>query len=262
MSGLYVGTSGWIYKGWAGTFYPPRLNGAAKFDFYASQFSTVEINNTFYRLPTENAVRGWYEQAAPGFIYALKGSRFVTQMKKLNVEQDSLDLILDRIAPLKQHLGPVLWQLPPNFGINLPRLERFLKMLPRRFEHVMEFRHPSWMDPKVFSLLDKNNVAHAAVSSLRMPMNLTVTGEFVYLRFHGLEGGAAHDYTREELEPWAKHCRVALRNGFRVFAYFNNDINTRAPDNARMFREIIGDPQRAKTKRAPQSRRRQKLQHV
>jgi uncharacterized protein YecE (DUF72 family) len=173
-----------------------------------------------------------------------------------------LDLILDRIVPLKQHLGPVLWQLPPNFGINIQRLERFLKMLPRHFEHVMEFRHPSWMERNVFSLLDKYNVAHAAVSSLRMPMNLTVTGEFIYLRFHGLEGGAAHDYTREELEPWAKHCRAALRNGMRVFAYFNNDINTRAPDNARMFSEMIGDPQRAKTKHPFKTPKHRQLERV
>ncbi|MDB6031459.1 MAG: hypothetical protein JWM16_1797 [Verrucomicrobiales bacterium] len=257
-----MGTSGWIYKGWAGTFYPPRLSAAAKFAFYSSHFSTVEINNTFYRLPTENAVRGWHEQAAPGFIYAVKGSRFVTQMKKLNIEQDSLDLILNRIAPLKQYLGPVLWQLPPNFGINVERLERFLKMLPKRFEHVMEFRHPSWMDRKVFSLLEQHQVAHASVSSLRMPLNLTVTGHFIYLRFHGLEGGAAHDYSRAELQPWANHCREALRNGLRVFAYFNNDINTRAPDNARMFIDMVGDPRPPKPKRPFSIRKRPHLQGV
>lgn len=246
MSDLYIGTSGWIYKGWAGTFYPPRLSARKKFDFYASQFRTVEINNTFYRLPTENAVRGWHEQAPPGFIYAVKGSRFVTQMKKLNVGPENLSLVLDRIVPLKKHLGPVLWQLPPNFGINMERLARFLDLLPKRFDHVMEFRHPSWIDRKVFALLDKHKVACASVSSVRMPVNFTVTGEFVYLRFHGLEGGFAHDYTRQELQPWADHCRAALRHGLRVFAYFNNDMNTRAPDNAKVFIEMIADSRKPK----------------
>jgi uncharacterized protein YecE (DUF72 family) len=262
MSGLFVGTSGWIYKGWAGTFYPPRLNAAKKFAFYASQFPTVEINNTFYRLPTENAVRGWFEQAPPGFIYAVKGSRFVTQMKKLNIEKTSLDLILDRMAPLKDHLGPILWQLPPNFGINIERLERFLKMLPKRFTHVMEFRHPSWMERKVFELLDHYKVAHASVSSLRMPMNLTVTGDLVYLRFHGLEGGAAHDYTRAELQPWANHCREALRHGLPVFAFFNNDINTRAPDNAKMFIEMVATTKKGKPTDSSPARKHNRVQHV
>lgn len=229
MSDLCIGTSGWVYKGWAGTFYPPRLSPPKKFAFYASQFSTVEINNTFYRLPTEKAVRGWHDQAPPGFLYAVKGSRFVTQVKKLSVEPVNLALILDRLQPLKKHLGPILWQLPPNFGINVERLQRFLAMLPRRFEHAIEFRHPSWMDRKVFKLLNEHNVAHASVSSLRMPLNLTVTGNLVYIRFHGLEDGYAHDYTVQELKPWADHCRYALRHGLRVFAYFNNDLNTRAP---------------------------------
>ncbi|HUR45934.1 MAG TPA: DUF72 domain-containing protein [Candidatus Saccharimonadales bacterium] len=248
MEGLYTGTSGWIYKGWAGSFYPPRLNGPDKFAFYATQFGTVEINNTFYRLPTEKAVRNWDAQAPVGFLYAVKGSRFITQMKKLNVDEKSLFLMLDRIDPLKKHLGPILWQLPPNFGINLERLERFLKMLPRRYKYAMEFRHPSWMDPRVFKLLERYNIAHASVSSLRMPMNLTVTGDFAYLRFHGLEGGAAHDYRSEELKPWAEHCSEALRHGMKVFAYFNNDINTRAPENAKMFISMVESGSRRKFK--------------
>ena len=250
MEGLYVGTSGWIYKGWAGSFYPPGLSGPDKFGFYASQFCSVEINNTFYRLPTEKAVKTWHDQAPDNFIYAVKGSRFITQMKKLNVDEKSLYLMLDRADPLKEHLGPLLWQLPPNFGINLQRLERFLKMLPKRYAYAMEFRHPSWMDKGVFRLLESHNVAHASVSSLRMPLNLTVTGSFVYIRFHGLEGGAAHDYRREELKPWAQHCREALRHGMKVFAYFNNDINTRAPENARMFIEMVQSGAKRKVKRA------------
>ena len=239
MERFYAGTSGWIYKGWAGSFYPPGLNGAGKFDFYSRQFSTVEINNTFYRLPTDKAVRNWDSQAPPGFIYAVKGSRFITQMKKLKIDEKSLFMMLDRIVPLKKHLGPILWQLPPNFGINIARLERFLEMLPKRYDYAMEFRHPSWLERQVFKLLDRHQIAHASVSSMRMPMNLTVTGEFVYIRFHGLEGGAAHDYRREELKPWAQHCSEALRHGMKVFAYFNNDINTRAPDNARAFISMV-----------------------
>ncbi|HEY0455901.1 MAG TPA: DUF72 domain-containing protein [Verrucomicrobiae bacterium] len=250
MDGLFVGTSGWIYKGWAGTFYPEGVKGQKQFDYYATQFNSVEINNTFYRLPTLNATQGWHDKAPAGFIYAVKGSRFITQMKKLNVEMPSIQIFFDRIAPMKECLGPILWQLPPNFGINIERLDRFLSMLPKKHRYAVEFRHPSWMDPNVFRVLEHHHAAHAAVSSLRMPMNFTITGDFIYLRFHGLEGGAAHDYNEAELAPWAEHCRRALREGLPVYAYFNNDINTRAPDNARMFISMITREKRSTKRQA------------
>jgi uncharacterized protein YecE (DUF72 family) len=235
---LYIGTSGWIYKGWAGAFYPKRLKQAEHFNYYATHFPTVEINATFYRLPTENMVRGWHDKAPEGFIFAVKGSRFITQMKKLKVEPESIQIFFDRVEPLAEHLGPILWQLPPMLHKDIPRLKHFLELLPTEFRYAVEFRHPSWMDSEVFDLLRTHDCAHASVSSLRMPMDLTVTTDFVYIRFHGLEHGAAHDYTREELQPWAEHCRAALEDGKTVYAYFNNDWNCRAPENAKMMIEM------------------------
>ena len=238
MERLYIGTSGWVYKGWAGAFYPEGMRPAEQLPFYARHFPTVEINATFYRLPTENMVRGWHDKAPGGFIYAVKGSRFITQMKKLKVERDSIQVFFDRIEPLAEHLGPILWQLPPVLHKDVPRLDGFLKQLPREFRYAVEFRHPSWMDEAVFDTLREHDCAHVSVSSLRMPMDLTTTTDFVYIRFHGLEHGAAHDYTRSELEPWAEHCRAALDQGRSVYAYFNNDWNCRAPENARTMREM------------------------
>lgn len=239
MEELFVGTSGWVYKGWAGTFYPEDLAARDHLAFYASNFNTVEINASFYRLPPESMVCGWRERAPKGFIFALKGSRFITHMKKLKVERASIDIFFERAALLKEHLGPILWQLPPNLQFDPDRLDAFLSMLPKRFRYAVEFRHPSWINEQTFDLLRKHRAAHVHLSSRAMPMDLTITADLVYIRFHGLEGGFAHDYTRNELKPWADHCRDALRDGLQVHAYFNNDANTRAPGNAKMLMAMI-----------------------
>jgi uncharacterized protein YecE (DUF72 family) len=240
MKAVFVGTSGWIYKGWAGTFYPPGIKSPGHLEFYATKFNTVEINATFYRLPLPGMVKGWRERSPRDFVFAVKGSRFITHMKKLNVDKPSIRKFFERAKLLKKKCGPILWQLPPNFGFNSERLGSFLKAVPKRYEHAVEFRHPSWYEhPETFDLLRKYGAAHVSVSSLRMPMNLNVTADFVYIRFHGLEHGAAHDYTRNELQPWADHCRRCVDNGIAIFAYFNNDWNTRAPGNAELFREMI-----------------------
>jgi uncharacterized protein YecE (DUF72 family) len=251
MKGVFVGTSGWIYKGWAGTFYPPDLEKSGELAYYATRFNTVEINATFYRLPFENMVKGWYKRSPDDFIFAVKGNRFITQFKKLKVERADMRDYFARIKLLKEKCGPILWQLPPNFGFNGERLNAFLKIVPKKYRHAVEFRHPSWYEhAETFDILRKHNAAHVPVSSLRMPMNLNVTSDFTYIRFHGLEHGAAHDYTRAELEPWAEHCRRCIDNGIDVFAYFNNDLNTRAPGNAEMFREMITAKKKGGSKRA------------
>ena len=240
MRHVYIGTSGWSYKSWQATFYPPNIPLRRHFCFYATQFSTVEINLTFYRLPTPKMVKGWEAAAPEGFVFAVKGSRFITHMKKLSNLDGALKKYFDRLKPLRQKIGVVLWQLPPVLKLDLPRLHAFLKLLPRSLEHAVEFRHPSWMVPETFALLHKHKVAHVSVSSQAMPMNLTVTSPIVYIRFHGLAGGAAHNYTRSELKPWAAHIRKQSRSGKTVFAYFNNDANERAPANARLLMQMVG----------------------
>src|SRR3954451_8885158 len=198
MGKLFVGTSGWVYKGWAGAFYPGDLPPRRQLEFYTTRFNTVEINATFYRLPIETGVRNWHDTAPAHFIYAVKGSRFITQMKKLNVEPKSIKIFFERIAPLKEHLGPILWQLPPNLHKDAARLDKFLRQLPKRHRYAVEFRHPSWLDDEIFDILEKRNAAFVPVSSMAMPMNMRVTTDFIYIRFHGLAGGAAHDYTSAE----------------------------------------------------------------
>lgn len=241
MQSLWIGTSGWSYKGWAKTFYPDKTGKGKEFAFYSSQFPTVELNASFYRTPTEKTVKGWNEKSPPGFIFAVKGSRYVTHIKRLKDVEESVPWFCKRMSDLKQHLGPFLWQLPPSFKKDLHRLEQFLRILPKEYRHAIEFRHPSWLEDDTFETLSRYEVCHVSVSSMRMPMDFTLTTDFSYIRFHGLQGGPAHDYTREELQPWAEHMQRVLDHGMSVYAYFNNDVNTRAPDNARMLKEMVED---------------------
>jgi uncharacterized protein YecE (DUF72 family) len=238
---IWIGTSGWVYKSWANTFYPEKWPKSDSLEYYITQFPTVEINTTFYRLPSLSMVRGWDKKAPKGFLYAVKGSRFITHQKKLANLGHGVRKYFSRIKPLAKHTGPVLWQLPPNLGKDVARLDKFLTKLPKGYDYAVEFRHPSWMDREILDLLRKHNVCCVWLSSMRMPMDFTITGDFVYLRFHGLEHGAAHDYTKDELTPWAEQLRAAAQKGKPCFVYFNNDWNTRAPLNARMLMDMVGD---------------------
>lgn len=243
MHGVWIGTSGWAYKEWAGHFYPKGWPKKDEFAYYVRHFPTVEINATFYRLPSLKTVGGWNGRAPKGFIFAVKGSRFLTHIKRLKDTGPGLRKYFSRLVPLGDHTGPILWQLPPNFqknDDNVTRLTRFLKKLPARYQHAVEFRHPGWMDKATFGLLRDHNAANVWISSLRMPQDYTVTSNFVYLRFHGLKDGAYHDYTTDELRPWAKQLSLAADRGTPCYVYFNNDLNTRAPLNAEALMNMVG----------------------
>ncbi|MBV9490629.1 MAG: DUF72 domain-containing protein [Verrucomicrobia bacterium] len=237
---IYVGTSGWIYKDWAKSFYPQGVAAKDRLRFYAKRFPTVEINASFYRLPTAAAFAKWRAQVYDGFLYSVKGSRAVTHYKRLLPGAKSLGILLDRCRALEDRLGPILWQLPGSMKKDLGRLSGFLATLPRDLRQAVEFRDPSWLEPGTFAVLRDAGIAHVAVSSLRMPACHEVTANFTYVRFHGLEGGAAHDYSEEELRPWAEFLRGCAGRGITAFVYFNNDVNTRAPQNALMLMTMLG----------------------
>ena len=146
MCPIHIGTSGWSYKGWDKTFYPADVPVRRHFEFYATQFSTVEINLTFYRLPKPEMVEGWVRKAPAGFLYAVKGSRFITHMKKLANLDGAVAKFFERIEPMKKRTGIVLWQLPPQLRKDLPRLQDFLVQLRRDYSYAVEFRHPSWLE--------------------------------------------------------------------------------------------------------------------
>jgi uncharacterized protein YecE (DUF72 family) len=243
MACIWIGTSGWVYKEWAGHFYPKGWPKKDEFAYYLRHFPTVEINATFYRLPSLKMVRGWYERSPEGFRFAVKGSRYLTHIRRLKDTGPGLRKYFRRLVPLGDRTGPILWQLPPNFhksDDNVDRLTRFLKKLPTQYQHAVEFRHPTWMDEATFDLLRAHKAANVWISSLRMPQDYTITADFAYLRFHGLKDGAYHDYTRDELEPWATQLAKAASRGIPCYVYFNNDLNTRAPLNAEALMQMVG----------------------
>jgi uncharacterized protein YecE (DUF72 family) len=237
-----VGTSGWVYPHWRGRFYPARLPQARWFEFYARHFPTVEINNTFYRLPGKPAVMRWRQQAPQGFVYAVKINRFITHIKRLKDTGAPLRRFLQIIRPLERHLGPVLVQLPASFSRtaeNLARLRAFFRLLPSWPRWVVEFRHRSWFVPEVYALMEEHRVALCVVSDPSRPSEDRRTSDFLYVRFHGPSGTRYHgNYPERELRAWAGRI-AALAEGRPAYVYFNNDYNAYAVRNALRLRELL-----------------------
>lgn len=236
---LRIGTSGWIYKHWKGLFYPQRLPQRAWLDFYAQHFDTVEINCTFYRLPTRETFESWRDRAAPGFCYAVKGSRFITHLRRLREPAEHVRLFAERLAGLGDRAGPVLWQLPPDFRRDDGLLAAFLEALPRQWRHTVEFRHESWLCEPVFGLLERHGVALCIPDHPTLPNATRLTADWAYFRFHAGRGEGG-DYTESQLDDWAQRIRGFLAAGADVWAYFNNDAHGFAIKNANQLRERLG----------------------
>jgi uncharacterized protein YecE (DUF72 family) len=229
---IRIGCSGWQYRHWSGAFYPAGLPQSRWFAHYALTFDTVEINNSFYRLPDAETFARWREQAPRQFLYAVKASRFLTHMKKLKDPDDPLARFFERARHLGPHLGPVLYQLPPRWPLNLERLDGFLRALPHGYAHVMEFREPSWYDDRVFERLRDYKVAlclHDMHGSATGRMDV---GPFVYVRFHFGTSKYGGRYEDRRLDGWADWLAARVFDGKSVFAYFNNDAGGHAPQDA------------------------------
>jgi uncharacterized protein YecE (DUF72 family) len=235
-----VGCSGWQYKHWRGDFYPTDLPPSRWFEHYARTFDTVEINNSFYRLPESSTFARWAEQAPENFIYAVKASRFLTHMKKLKDPEQPLALLFDRMAPLRRRLGPVLYQLPSRWKLDFERLESFLQELPRGIRQVMEFRDPTWYTDAVFAALERSGVSLCLHDMQGSATGMRRVGPFVYVRFHGAGdakyGGA---YSDRRLDGWAAWLDEQRAAGTDVYAYFNNDVGGHAPRNAVTLRRFL-----------------------
>ncbi|WP_235181765.1 MULTISPECIES: DUF72 domain-containing protein [Sphingobium] len=210
------------------------------FAFYAEQFDTVEINNSFYRLPSPETVDKWREQAPSGFCYAAKANRYLTQMKKLRDCEEPLERMMASFAHFGDSLGPVLYQLPPHFTLDLPRLEDFLRIAPRHPVPVFEFRHPSWYVDEVYALLERHGAAFCVHDMPGSASPRLAVGTTAYVRFHGTTGKYRGSYSRERLEDWAEWMKARSREGQTVWAYFNNDYDAQAITDARILREAIG----------------------
>lgn len=236
---MRIGCSGWSYPDWRGRFYDSSLPAAAWFSYYATRFDTVEINNSFYRLPSMAAIAHWAAQAPPGFLYAVKANRYLTHFRKLKNSAAPLRHFIDRVGGLKNHLGPLLYQLPPHWHYDRERLQAFLALLPAELTHVFEFRDPSWMADDALALLDAHGASFCA-HDLRPEFHLKVAvGRVAYVRFHGIQPGYAGSYPRALLRPWARWLCAEAARGRTAFAYFNNDVGAAAPHDAQVLRAMV-----------------------
>lgn len=236
---IRIGCSGWQYKHWRADFYPADLPQPRWFAHYARSFDTVEINNSFYRLPAPETFAKWREQAPRGFLYAVKASRFLTHMKKLKDPDDPLFRFFDAATKLGPALGPVLYQLPPGWKVDLDRLAHFLRALPSGFRHVIEFRDPSWYDARVFERLARRGVALCLHDMQGSATERIIVGPFVYVRFHHGTARYGGRYSDERLDAWADWLAQRVADGLDVFAYFNNDTGGHAPRDAVRLRDRL-----------------------
>jgi uncharacterized protein YecE (DUF72 family) len=229
---ILIGTSGWHYKHWIGPLYPKSLPPADWLAYYATRFATVELNNTFYHLPTESAVANWEKTAPKGFLFAVKASRYITHIKKLREPDESLKLFLERMAPLSDKLGPILYQLPPSLGKNLELLEGLAEATGKKQVSVVEFRNKAWFSDDVYELMDRKGLAFCVHDWDQVHSPRLRTGKTVYIRPHGTTGRYGGRYADEQLEDWAGWIEEENAKGASVFAYFNNDSEGHAVVNA------------------------------
>ncbi|MGH2572667.1 MAG: DUF72 domain-containing protein [Actinomycetota bacterium] len=233
---IYIGTSGWQYDSWKGRFYPRDVPRRAWLAYYAARFPVVEVNNSFYQLPKEETFDRWREETPDRFLFVLKASRYITHIRRLRDCKDSVELFWSRASRLKRKLGPVLFQLPPNFKADPGALTGFLDVLPRRMQPAFEFRNDSWRRDDVFSLLDRADAAWVLADRPGWRVPLMVTGGWCYIRFH--QGRTAYPgYTRAKLRTWAD--RVAGLEAKDTYAFFNNDPLAAAPADAVTLADLL-----------------------
>ncbi len=236
---LRIGTSGWHYKHWLGSFYPPRMPPSKMLAFYQERFDTVELNNSFYHLPKKPALERWHDSTPANFCFAVKGSRFLTHMKKLKDAEAGVAKFLEAVEVLADKLGPILFQLPPNWELDYERLRSFLKILPDYRRYAFEFRNASWEVQQIYDLLERYRSAHCAFDLAGYQSPVRLTTDFAYVRLHGPGNKYQGSYGEEALGQWAD--RIAAWRGqlAAVYIYFDNDDSGFAAFNAARLKELI-----------------------
>lgn len=228
---LHVGTSGYSYKEWKGSFYPEKLPAKEMLPYYASQLSAVELNNTFYRMPQQTIVDSWKAQVPDSFRFAVKASQRITHFKRLKeVEQDT-KYLLETVGALKEKLGVVLYQLPPNMKKDLERLQNFVKNLPSDVRSAFEFRHPTWFEDDVLEVLKNQNLALCISDTDDLPVtHIDRTADWGYMRLRRV------NYSKEDLAEWSN--RIKAQDWKTTFVFFKHEDEGTGPRLAREFINI------------------------
>jgi uncharacterized protein YecE (DUF72 family) len=236
---IYVGTSGWNYKHWKGNFYPEDLKQTEWLKYYSDRLKSVEINNSFYRLPDIKTFNSWTKDTPSDFIFSVKGSRYITHMKKLKDPEQSSKKLFTHIKHLKPKLGPVLFQLPPRWKFNKERFENFLSILPDKYRFTFEFREKSWWNDDVLGLLKEHNCAFCIYELAGTLTPKEITADFVYIRLHGPGDKYQGSYSNRELSGWAGAISSWRGKNKDIYIYFDNDDSGYAVKNALELQEML-----------------------
>lgn len=234
---FYIGTSGWSYSDWEGKFYPSEVRSKERLYYYSRKFCTVEVNNSFYQLPSWKTFLNWYKQVPEKFIFSVKASRYITHMKNLKGAGKAMERLMKNASGLEDKLGPVLFQLPPRWRKNRERLANFISGLEKNRLYAFEFRDKSWYEEDIFSLLWENNCAMVIHDHKDGQAPVKATAKWIYVRLHGPGGGYLNPYSREELYLWKE--KLLGLNFKKGFIYFNNDTNGYAVENAKELEDIL-----------------------
>lgn len=241
MTDIRIGTSGFHYKHWIGRYYPADIKPGGMLAHYLRDFDTVELNNTFYHLPKEESFDTWRKSTPQNFLFAVKGSRFITHMIKLKDPLRGLNNFMPRAERLRQKLGPVLWQLPPGWNLNYERLEEFLQALPRGHRYTFELRNQSWMTDEVYALLRKYNAAFCIYELAGYMSPIEITADWTYIRLHGpTQFKYQGSYTDDQLAEWADRIKTWSRKLKAIYVYFDNDDSAFAVYNALTLKRMLG----------------------
>lgn len=236
---IRIGTAGWSYRHWVGRFYPEDLKAADRLSWYAQHLDAVELDGTFYRLPKRETFAAWCRKTPDGFRFAVKAHRFITHMKKLKDPEQSLERTFAAIDGLGDKLGPLLFQLPPSWKLDLDRLEAFLAALPKQRGYAFEFRHDSWFDDRVYAALERHGAAFCIYHLAGLQSPMIVSAPLVYIRLHGPAGAYAGCYHGNALRSWARRIEGWRVSGHDVWCFFDNDQNAYAPRNALQLKERL-----------------------
>jgi uncharacterized protein YecE (DUF72 family) len=243
MQKLFIGTSGWSYKHWAGLFYPPHIKPDKYLEYYMTRFNCVELNSCFYHLPKNTTINGWIHRTPSTFRFCPKLSRFITHQKRLNDVEEPMKKFFDLFKAMRSRLGPVLIQLPPGLLFSRSLVNDFLQLLKKQYNayrFAIEVRHKSWITDVFFKMLAQHDIAYViADSGKRYPYYEKVTTDFVYMRFHGPEKLYASDYHDYELKTYAEKITGWLKNDKEVWVFFNNDFQGYAIDNADKIKDMV-----------------------
>lgn len=237
-----IGTSGWSYAGWLGNFYPEKIKSPLILPYYASLLDSVELNTSFYGIPSKKNVTKWVEITPPHFVFSCKANRYITHLKKLEDTKETVEKLLDVFSHFEEKLGAILFQFPPYWPIDIPRLHAFIKHLPKRYLYTFEFRHKSWFCDELYTLLHKYNLSLCFYNHKMFWSPEIITGQFIYIRMHGPNEEAYQgSYEESVLQEYAQKFIKWREEGKAVYCYFDNDEKAQAPINAQRLRDILKD---------------------